>query len=93
MAKASMQAAVILSDLLWIGPHPLLDTCCKLRGLSQKHFISWAEKISTVDDRKYFKMAKKTCKSFETRIKADSYCLKKLIPLYEAVEIFLKKYR
>jgi hypothetical protein len=93
MAKASMGAALILSDLLPLGPHPILETCSKLRGLHPKCFIHWAGEISKANDDEYIKLAGKTFKSFKKRVRADSSCLEELDVLCQKVELFLNKYR
>ncbi len=91
-----MGAAAILSDLLILGPHPLFDTCRKLRGLDAEHFTSWADKISTAiysSERQFSRLIRGTFKSFEERIAANPDCVGELIDLCEKVEEFLNKYR
>lgn len=91
-----MGAAAILSDLLILGPHPLFDTCRKLRGLDAEHFTRWADKVSSIvysNNRQFSRLIKGTFKSFEERIAANPDCVDELIALCEKVEAFLNTYR
>jgi hypothetical protein len=96
MTKANMGAAAIISDLLILGPHPLFDTCRKLRGLEPEYFIRWADRVSTSiysDGSQFKRLIRGTIISFEERIADDPSIIGTLTELCEKLEEFLKGYR